>query len=670
MLRHGAVVAWLACFACGRPGAMGESASDAAASMDGASAVDAGPIESGADATTPDAAEAAADDSGADASREVPSGGICSDSWCWDSPLPQGNTLTGVWAAALDDLWTVTEDGAALHWDGASWSAQRWPKASLGVVWGTGPQDVWVAGSIFAHWDGNAWTTVPSPVPYVASIAGTGPSDVWAIGYQGSIAHFDGASWSTMPSGTYESLGAVWAADPSDAWVVGTCGTLLHFDGQAWTPAPGAPFAGWDLRHVWGSGPRDVWMNGQQDVNCTPEGDAALPRSYPSSLFHYDGTAWIPVTGAPVYAGGAAIAGSGPNDVWFFGNEVDHFDGSTWSSTPNFYLAGGVALSPTEAWGIGNYGAVYAYDGRRWSSLNQELTPGLGCLDLTSVWASSTSDVWAVGGFGDIFHGDGRGWSSVTNDCAGGTMDLFAQVHGSGADDVWIAGRDDSWHGVVEHFDGTRWSPVPVPATTYALSGVLAWSASDVWAVGPQDRLHWDGRQWTPFALGGVPVPATGSPTDGMVWGSAPDDVWVAGKSGTAAHWNGVNWTAVTVTTDFPYDFSAVWGTSATDVWLSGTSGRDAMGVVMHWDGRAWSPLVKHFSGSSEGVWGAGPADVWLDRCEFSGPCYLAHWDGAAWTPMFSHSEFGSISLYGIATTGEAWAVNQSIILHHPAAHP
>src|SRR5262245_49952835 len=31
---------------------------------------------------------------------------LCSpDHWCWENPLPQGNTLNAIWAVAEDDVW-------------------------------------------------------------------------------------------------------------------------------------------------------------------------------------------------------------------------------------------------------------------------------------------------------------------------------------------------------------------------------------------------------------------------------------------------------------------------------------------------------------------------------------------------------------------------------------
>lgn len=40
---------------------------------------------------------------------------VCStDNWCWESPLPQGNTLNGVWGTGAKDMWAVGNQGTIL----------------------------------------------------------------------------------------------------------------------------------------------------------------------------------------------------------------------------------------------------------------------------------------------------------------------------------------------------------------------------------------------------------------------------------------------------------------------------------------------------------------------------------------------------------------------------
>jgi hypothetical protein len=43
-------------------------------------------------------------------------GKICSiDCWCWENPLPQGNSLFGVWGSSASDVFAVGRNGTILH---------------------------------------------------------------------------------------------------------------------------------------------------------------------------------------------------------------------------------------------------------------------------------------------------------------------------------------------------------------------------------------------------------------------------------------------------------------------------------------------------------------------------------------------------------------------------
>lgn len=85
------------------------------------------------------------------------------------------------------------------HWDGVTWTVIAGlpdvGNARLNRVYAAGADDVWAiieqpeGTTAFLHWDGANWATVPVPGPkllgwryYYTSISGTGPDDVWAAG--------------------------------------------------------------------------------------------------------------------------------------------------------------------------------------------------------------------------------------------------------------------------------------------------------------------------------------------------------------------------------------------------------------------------------------------------------------------------------------------------------
>src|SRR5262249_1524645 len=153
-------------------------------------------------------------------------------------PPPRHASLQAVADLGAQDAWAVgflgdvapgtsaPSGGLVEHWDGTHWLIARTPGSSaetLNAVAGTGPGDVWVAGSMnlgrpppagdntfFEHFNGTSWQTVPGPAGNfsedpveVTALAALSPSDVWAVGTQnpevlgepGSLnmaAHWDG----------------------------------------------------------------------------------------------------------------------------------------------------------------------------------------------------------------------------------------------------------------------------------------------------------------------------------------------------------------------------------------------------------------------------------------------------------------------------------------------
>jgi hypothetical protein len=181
----------------------------------------------------------------------------------------------------------------------------------------------------------------------------------------------------------------------------------------------------------------------------------------------------------------------------------------------------------------------------------------------------------------------------------------FSGISFASPTDGWTVGSSTPRHAVIEHWNGSAWTPVVSPAigATSALDGVAALAPDDAWAVGDYDDSsgggifieHWNGSTWN--IVGGPSFP--NSELRDIV-AVAPNDVWAAGIAAPNGqphnlimHWNGIGWSVVP--TPDPY-FGALFGIAArssADVWAAGSyiGNQHNLPVADHWDGTGWTQI-------------------------------------------------------------------------------
>jgi hypothetical protein len=227
-----------------------------------------------------------------------------------------------------------------------------------------------------------AWRPVFDDAPG-ALLAGWGASedDVFLVGGglgaagSGALAlHWDGAAWRALDTaGRGDTLWWVWGAGPNDVWMVGENGLVLRWDGAALTQVPSGTLA--TLYGVWGPAPDDVWIVGGT-VNGGPY-DVVL---------HWDGQTLTPDTTIP--ATGVAffkVWGSSANDMWITGERgtVWRRMRGAWENQSRLLPGGGTTTSlftvhgcsPTEIYAVGGK-ALYRYDGTGWTYANAPAQTG------------------------------------------------------------------------------------------------------------------------------------------------------------------------------------------------------------------------------------------------------------------------------------------------------
>jgi hypothetical protein len=198
-------------------------------------------------------------------------------------------------------------------------------------------------------------------------------------------------------------------------------------------------------------------------------------------------------------------------------------------------------------------------------------------------------------------------------------------VWGASATNVYMANWVGMWH-----FDGAGWAIVP-ELEWHGTLDVYGFGADDVWAVGPTGRiLHYNGTAWSGARFDGdsvyaEPLGVWENPRRNLylwgVWGSGPNDVFVAGDSGTVLHWNGEAWSRMATGTRA--GLRRVWGSSGSDVYVSGEGG-----TLLHYDGSSWSRVAVPATQTLERIWGSSANDVYVGGAEGT----LLHYDGASWS--------------------------------------
>jgi hypothetical protein len=215
------------------------------------------------------------------------------------------------------------------------------------------------------------------------------------------------------------------------------------------------------------------------------------------------------------------------------------------------------------------------------------------------------------------------------------------------------ATEGDATEGESDSSETGEHEPVPVTCEetpAMRLDAVWGTARDDIFAVGGSGTiLHYDGSGWSEMESG------TTADLRG-VWGTAPDDVFVMGGN---RHWNGSTWSGGVG----PNIYRKVWGNGPNDVFAAGLQ------VVGHNDGSGWSTFadstVLGEDTYLEAIWTSGPNDVIvggsiLDVSLFRPQTFarLLRWDGDQWSVVFEDSRPHE-EVVGIWGTGpdDVWAV-------------
>jgi hypothetical protein len=250
---------------------------------------------------------------------------------------------------------------------------------------------------------------------------------------------------------------------------------MEHWDGTSWTKVSSPSLSnGGFLNGVATVSSSNVWAVG------------VINNSSDSLVEHWDGTSWS-VISSPAFTGAGGLNGisaDGSNDVWAVGGTaVLHWDGATWSTVsapPSVGLIGVTALSPTNAWAVGDQrtsskhvrAQVEHWDGTSWGVFpSPDPDPAGRFSALNGIAAISAGDIWAVGqvnGATLTEHFDGTSWKIINspNPGAGGNILSGATALSTGA--VVAVGESFDSSGVSNGLILSNSGKAPQPAAATA----------------------------------------------------------------------------------------------------------------------------------------------------------------------------------------------------------
>jgi hypothetical protein len=435
------------------------------------------------------------------------------------------------------------------------------------------------------------------------------------------------AHWCFQSAMPVARIGAMLSFAPDDVWAFGEQGYMFRFDGTTWTQVPGQSG---DFASAAAVGPDDFYVGGS------------------AGLQHWDGSHFTTRLSENISYVGLSAA----NDLWAYpynSPNLKHWNGATWA---NFQLPSssggpatlyGLCAAGGELWAVGDDGLVLHA-----TSSADSLTPfDAGThAQYRAAWCSGpTHDVWVGDTAANSFklHPDGTTEPFPTS--SGVT-----HIVGSPAGDVYVV---DGWH-----YDlwtqGTQETPDQNP-------GLCATTA-----VATGDGGTWFGDACGQLARldhGHVTLTNNGSSFDTndlyAASGTAADDIWVSGESGTLRHFDGHTWS--TPSSGTTLDLTAIVAVSPDERWAAegnqGGSDDQVRYGLRHFVAGAWKregPLSQKLMG----LWVSPTGTVFAVG---QAGTLLSGKSGA-----ITASSISSQDLYAVSGTSDSnvWAVGDGTVLH------
>jgi hypothetical protein len=247
---------------------------------------------------------------------------------------------------------------------------------------------------------------------------------------------------------------------------------------------------------------------------------------------------------------------------------------------------------------------------------------------------------------------------------------VWHAVEAVSAHDVWAYGWGQDGE-VLAHFDGKRWTQMPLPAEKGYGFAKLAAVPGKVWLVSDTAINSYADGVWQSTPLdAGVFINAVEARNSRDAW--AVGQFAHVGQPGRSVlmHWDGSSWTeAAPPGSDLRV--TAVHQESARSVWVTALTpyvdGERQQTKVLHWNGDNWRDLT----GPVDGLWanaitGDGKGTVWVsgDPYGYEGTALYWRLRGGVWTsvegdavPGGKTQSYDIEALAPTGRTGQFWSV-------------
>ena len=365
------------------------------------------------------------------------------------------------------------------------------------------------------------------------------------------------------------------------------------------------------------------------------------------AVLHFDGASWTALsTGAEVEF--TTVTGTDPGHVFAAGETtVLRWNGFEWldlSFPGTTAITDSYAAAPGDLWVLA---AAYQdasppfYRSELWRhrdgywSMEQEWAESWPA---GAVHGSGPDDVWVAGPQNSVSHFDGGVWQSQVTTQNGGWNSIWVV----GPNDVWTAGTNTGSfsYGQVGHFDGTTWEASAAPYGD--VHAIRRASDGRIWIAGESGLAGFhDGEGWRPRDVPGN----QGSYDFQAIIDLGNDEVMLLGRHGIAYRHDGENITEIVPGNRTA--FESAWELPDGTAWAVGEEGKS-----VHFDGTQWQEVDTNTSTNLLAVWGSGPDQVFAVG---ENGLILKH-DGASWQ---EEDVDVNVTLGGVAGTAsnDVWAV-------------